>query len=138
VVLTPGLHNSAYFEHTFLAHQMGVELVEPRDLVVNDDVVYMKTIRGLTRVDVIYRRIDDEFLDPLAFRPDSVLGVAGLMGAYRSGNVALANAIGNGVADDKAVYAYVPEMIRYYLGRTRFLAMWKRISAHARQTSPTS
>ena len=121
VVLTPGLHNSAYFEHTFLAHQMGVELVEPRDLVVNDDVVYMKTIRGLTRVDVIYRRIDDEFLDPLAFRPDSVLGVAGLMGAYRAGNVALANAVGNGVADDKAVYAYVPDMIRYYLGEDAIL-----------------
>lgn len=116
VVLTPGLHNSAYFEHTFLAHQMGVELVEGRDLVVSDDVVYMKTIRGLTRVDVIYRRIDDEFLDPLAFRSDSVLGVAGLMNAYRAGNVVLANAVGNGVADDKAIYAYVPEIIRYYLG----------------------
>ena len=121
VVLTPGLHNSAYFEHTFLAHQMGVELVEPRDLVVNDDVVYMKTIRGLTQVDVIYRRIDDEYLDPLAFRPDSILGVAGLMGAYRAGNVALANAVGNGVADDKAVYAYVPDMIRYYLGQDAIL-----------------
>jgi uncharacterized circularly permuted ATP-grasp superfamily protein len=116
VVLTPGLYNSAYFEHTFLAQQMGVELVEGRDLVVNEDIVYMKTIRGLTRVDVIYRRIDDEFLDPLAFRPDSLLGVPGLMGAYRAGNVALANAIGNGVADDKAVYAYVPDFIRYYLG----------------------
>ena len=121
VVLTPGLHNSAYFEHTFLAQQMGVELVEGRDLVVNDDVVYMKTIRGLTRVDVIYRRIDDEFLDPLVFRPDSILGVAGLMGAYRAGNVVLANAIGNGVADDKAVYAYVPDMIRYYLGEDAIL-----------------
>lgn len=122
VVLTPGLHNSAYFEHSFLAHQMGVELVEGRDLVVNDDIVYMKTIRGLTRVDVIYRRIDDEFLDPLEFRPDSILGVPGLMGAYRSGNVALANAIGNGIADDKAVYAYVPEIIRYYLGEDPILA----------------
>jgi uncharacterized circularly permuted ATP-grasp superfamily protein len=121
VVLTPGLHNSAYFEHTFLAHQMGVELVEPRDLVVSDDIVYMKTIRGLQRVDVIYRRIDDDFLDPLAFRADSVLGVPGLMGAYRAGNVALANAVGNGVADDKAVYAYVPEMIRYYLGEDPIL-----------------
>jgi uncharacterized circularly permuted ATP-grasp superfamily protein len=121
VVLTPGLHNSAYFEHSFLAHQMGVELVEGRDLIVNDDVVYMKTIRGLTRVDVIYRRIDDDFLDPLAFRPDSVLGVPGLMSAYRAGNVALANAIGNGIADDKAVYAYVPEIIRYYLGQDLIL-----------------
>lgn len=121
VVLTPGLHNSAYFEHSFLAQQMGVELVEGRDLVVNDDMVYMKTIHGLTRVDVIYRRIDDDFLDPLIFRGDSVLGVPGLMGAYRSGNVALANAIGNGIADDKAVYAYVPEMIRYYLGQDALL-----------------
>jgi uncharacterized circularly permuted ATP-grasp superfamily protein len=116
VILTPGLYNSAYFEHSFLAQQMGIELVEGRDLVVHEDVVYMKTIRGLTRVDVIYRRIDDDFLDPLAFRPDSLLGVPGLMGAYRAGNVALANAVGNGIADDKAVYAYVPEIIRYYLG----------------------
>jgi uncharacterized circularly permuted ATP-grasp superfamily protein len=116
VLLTPGIHNSAYFEHTFLAQQMGVELVEGRDLVVDCDIVYMKTIRGLTRVDVIYRRIDDDFLDSLAFRADSVLGVPGLMGAYRAGNVALANAVGNGVADDKAVYAYVPAIIRYYLG----------------------
>jgi uncharacterized circularly permuted ATP-grasp superfamily protein len=123
VVLTPGLHNSAYFEHSFLAHQMGVELVEGRDLVVNGDVVYMKTIRGLTRVDVIYRRIDDDFLDPLAFRPDSLLGVPGLIGAYRSGNVALANAVGNGIADDKAVYAYVPEIIRYYLGEDPILGI---------------
>jgi uncharacterized circularly permuted ATP-grasp superfamily protein len=116
VTLTPGAYNSAYFEHSFLAQQMGVELVESRDLVVDDNVVYMKTIRGLTRVDVIYRRVDDEFLDPAVFRPDSLLGVPGLMGAYRAGNVALANAIGNGVADDKAVYAFVPEIIRYYLG----------------------
>jgi uncharacterized circularly permuted ATP-grasp superfamily protein len=116
VTLTPGVHNSAYFEHSFLAQQMGVELVESRDLIVDGDIVYMKTIRGLTRVDVIYRRVDDEFLDPIAFRPDSLLGVPGLMAAYRAGNVALANAIGNGVADDKAVYAYVPEIIRYYLG----------------------
>ena len=121
VVLTPGLYNSAYFEHSFLAQQMGVELVEGRDLVVNDDVVYMKTVHGLTRVDVIYRRIDDDFLDPLVFRPNSVLGVPGLMGAYRAGNVALANAIGNGIADDKAVYAYVPDMIRYYLGEEPLL-----------------
>ena len=116
VTLTPGAHNSAYFEHSFLAQQMGVELVESRDLIVDADVVYMKTIRGLTRVDVIYRRIDDEYIDPIAFRPDSLLGVPGLMGAYRAGNVALANALGNGAADDKAIYAYVPEIIRYYLG----------------------
>ena len=116
VVLTPGIYNSAYFEHSFLANQMGIELVEGRDLIVDGGVVYMKTIRGLTRVDVIYRRVDDEFLDSLTFRADSVLGVPGLMGAYRAGNVALANAVGNGVADDKAIYAYVPEFIRYYLG----------------------
>jgi len=116
VLLTPGIYNSAYFEHSFLAQQMGIELVEGRDLIVDGGVVYMKTIRGLTRVDVIYRRVDDEFLDSLTFRADSVLGVPGLMGAYRAGNVALANAVGNGVADDKAIYAYVPEFIRYYLG----------------------
>src|SRR5271156_226310 len=116
VLLTPGIHNSAYFEHSFLAQQMGIELVEGRDLIVDGGIVYMKTIHGLKRVDVIYRRVDDEFLDPLAFRSDSVLGVPGLMGAYRAGNVSLANAVGNGVADDKAVYAYVPEFIRYYLG----------------------
>src|SRR5207249_6640975 len=110
-------YNSAYFEHSFLAQQMGVELVEGRDLVVDCDIVYMKTIRGLTRVDVIYRRMDDDYLDPLAFRADSMLGVPGVIGAYRAGNVALANAIGNGIADDKAVYAYVPEFIRYYLGQ---------------------
>jgi uncharacterized circularly permuted ATP-grasp superfamily protein len=120
-LLTPGLYNSAYFEHSFLAQQMGIELVEGRDLVVNDDVLYMKTIRGLTRVDVLYRRIDDEYLDPLAFRADSILGVPGLMGAYRAGNVALANAVGNGIADDKAVYAFVPEFIRYYLGEDPIL-----------------
>jgi uncharacterized circularly permuted ATP-grasp superfamily protein len=116
VLLTPGIHNSAYFEHSFLAQQMGIELVEGRDLIVDGGVVYMKTIRGLTRVDVIYRRVDDEFLDSLTFRSDSILGVPGLMGAYRAGNVALANAVGNGVADDKAIYAFVPEFIRYYLG----------------------
>ncbi|MGA3027525.1 MAG: circularly permuted type 2 ATP-grasp protein [Bryobacteraceae bacterium] len=121
VVLTPGIYNSAYFEHSFLARQMGVELVEGRDLIVDGDIVYMKTIRGLTRVDVIYRRLDDEFLDPLAFRSESLLGVPGLMGAYRAGNVALANAIGNGVADDKAIYAYVPDFIRYYLGEDPIL-----------------
>jgi uncharacterized circularly permuted ATP-grasp superfamily protein len=121
VLLSPGIYNSAYFEHSFLAQQMGIELVEGRDLVVDGDVVYMKTIRGLTRVDVIYRRIDDEFLDPLAFRSDSLLGVPGLMGAVRAGNVALANAVGNGVADDKAIYAYVPAFIRYYLGEEPIL-----------------
>lgn len=115
VVLTPGAYNSAYFEHAFLARLMGVSLVEGRDLLVHDNVVYMRTTTGLMRVDVIYRRIDDDFLDPLAFRPDSALGVAGLMNAYRAGNVVLANAPGCGVADDKAVYAYVPDIIRYYL-----------------------
>jgi uncharacterized circularly permuted ATP-grasp superfamily protein len=116
VLLTPGIYNSAYFEHSFLAQQMGIELVEGRDLLVDNSVVYMKTIYGLRRVDVIYRRVDDDYLDALVFRSDSLMGVPGLMGAYRAGNVALANAVGNGVADDKAVYAYVPEFIRYYLG----------------------
>ena len=115
VLLTPGVFNSAYFEHTFLARQMGIPLVEGRDLLVNNHKVYMKTTAGLQQVHVIYRRIDDEFLDPLVFRPDSALGVPGLMSAYRKGNVAIVNAVGNGVADDKAVYAYVPEMIKYYL-----------------------
>ena len=116
VVLTPGIFNSAYFEHAFLAQQMGAELVEGSDLVVQaDNCVYMKTIAGLERVDVIYRRIDDKFLDPEVFHKDSVLGVAGLMRAWRSGNVALANAPGAGVADDKVVYAFVPAMIKYYL-----------------------
>ena len=116
VVLTPGAYNSAYFEHTFLAQQMGVELVEGRDLFVKDEVVYMRTTQGPQRVDVIYRRIDDDFLDPLAFRPDSALGVPGILKAYQAGNVTLANAIGTGVADDKSIYPYVPEMIRFYLG----------------------
>ena len=115
VVLTPGIYNSAYFEHSFLARQMGVELVEGRDLVVDNNTVYMRTVAGLRRVDVIYRRLDDDFLDPLTFRPDSNLGVPGLMNAYRCGNVALANAVGTGVADDKAIYPYVPDMIRFYL-----------------------
>jgi uncharacterized circularly permuted ATP-grasp superfamily protein len=115
VLLTPGVYNSAYFEHAFLAQQMGIELVEGRDLFVMNNRVYMRTTHGHQQVDVIYRRIDDEFLDPLAFRPDSVLGVAGLLGAIRAGNVSLANAIGTGVADDKAVYHFVPSMIRYYL-----------------------
>lgn len=121
VVLTPGPYNSAYFEHAFLAQQMGVELVEGQDLFVVDQRVYMRTTRGPQRVDVIYRRVDDDFLDPLAFRPESVLGVAGLLSAYRSGNVTLANAIGTGVADDKSTYIYVPEMIRFYLGEEPIL-----------------
>src|ERR1700693_307265 len=121
VLLSPGIYNSAYFEHSFLAQQMGIELVEGRDLIVDGGIVYMKTIHGPNRVDVIYRRVDDEFLDSLTFRPDSVLGVPGLMGAYRAGNVALANAVGNGVADDKAIYAYVPVFIRYYLGEDPIL-----------------
>ena len=115
VLLTPGVFNSAYFEHAFLARQMGISLVEGRDLLVHDNLVYMRTTAGLRRVDVIYRRVDDDFLDPLAFRSDSVLGVAGLLNAYRAGNVAVANAIGTGVADDKALYAYVPAIIKYYL-----------------------
>jgi uncharacterized circularly permuted ATP-grasp superfamily protein len=115
VLLTPGVFNSAYYEHTFLARQMGVSLVEGRDLLVHDNRVYMRTTAGLERVDVIYRRIDDDFLDPLIFRPDSALGVPGLFNAYRAGNVTLANAVGTGIADDKAVYAYVPQIIRYYL-----------------------
>ena len=115
VLLTPGVFNSAYFEHTYLARQMGIELVEGRDLVVHDNVVYMRTTAGLRRVDVIYRRVDDDFIDPLAFRSDSILGVAGLFNAYRAGNVTLANAFGTGLADDKALYAYVPAIIRFYL-----------------------
>jgi uncharacterized circularly permuted ATP-grasp superfamily protein len=121
VLLTPGVSNSAYFEHTFLAQQMGVELVEGRDLLVHDNVVYMRTTAGPRRVDVIYRRVDDDFLDPLCFRRDSILGVPGLFNAYRAGNVTLANAIGTGVADDKAVYAYVPEIIRFYLNEDPIL-----------------
>ncbi len=121
VLLSPGIYNSAYFEHTTLARLMGVELVEGRDLVVSNHKVYMKTTTGLQQVDVIYRRVDDEFLDPLVFNPASVLGVAGIMSAYRKGNVAIVNAIGNGVADDKAIYSYVPEMIRYYLNEEPLL-----------------
>ncbi|MBV8643354.1 MAG: circularly permuted type 2 ATP-grasp protein [Candidatus Eremiobacteraeota bacterium] len=115
-LLTPGIHNSAYFEHTLLARRMGVELVEGNDLFVRDNVVYAKTTRGPQRIDVLYRRVDDDFMDPLYFRADSTLGAAGIFNAYRAGNVTLANAIGTGVADDKAVYPYVPAMIRYYLG----------------------
>lgn len=114
-LLTPGIYNSAYFEHSTLARLMGIELVEGRDLVVENHHVYMKTTKGLEKIDIIYRRVDDDFIDPLVFRPDSMLGVPGIYWAYRKGNVALVNAMGNGVADDKAVYAYVPDMIRYYL-----------------------
>jgi uncharacterized circularly permuted ATP-grasp superfamily protein len=121
VLLTPGVFNSAYFEHTFLAQQMGIELVEGRDLMVHDNIVYMRTTAGLKRVDVIYRRVDDDFLDPLCFRRDSNLGVPGLFNAYRAGSVGLANAVGTGIADDKAVYAYVPAIIRYYLGEEPIL-----------------
>ena len=121
VVMTPGIYNSAYYEHAFLAQQMGVELVEGRDLVVKDGFVSMRTTDGFQRVDVIYRRIDDDFIDPLSFRPDSMLGVPGLMDVYRRGNVALANAPGTGVADDKVIYAYVPDMIRFYLGQEPIL-----------------
>jgi len=120
-VLTPGVFNSAFFEHAFLARQMGVELVEGRDLLINDNVVYARTTSGLKRIDVIYRRVDDDFVDPLIFREGSSLGVPGLFNAYRAGNVVIANALGTGVADDKAVYAYVPRLIRYYLSEEPIL-----------------
>ena len=122
VLLTPGIYNSAYFEHTFLAQKMGIKLVQGSDLTIRDDRVYMSTTRGLQQVDVIYRRIDDDFLDPDIFNPDSMLGVKGLMDVYRRGNVTLANAPGTGVADDKAVYTYVPEIIKYYLGEDSILS----------------
>jgi uncharacterized circularly permuted ATP-grasp superfamily protein len=121
VVLTPGMYNSAYFEHAFLAQQMGVELVEGQDLFVKDNFCYMRTTRGPKRVDVIYRRVDDDFLDPKVFRPTSTLGCAGLMDAYRAGNVTISNAVGTGVADDKSIYPYVPKMIEFYLGETPIL-----------------
>jgi uncharacterized circularly permuted ATP-grasp superfamily protein len=121
VLLTPGIYNSAYFEHSFLAQQMGIQLVEGRDLVVQNREVFMRTTKGLERVDVIYRRIDDDFLDPEEFRADSLLGVPGLMAAYRAGGVALANAPGNGIADDKVIYAYVPDMVKYYCGQDPIL-----------------
>ena len=121
VLLTPGCYNSAYFEHCYLARKMGIEIVEGRDLVVMDRFVYMRTTKGLVRVDVIYRRIDDDFIDPVVFRKDSVLGVPGLMNAYKAGNVALANAVGTGVADDKVIYYFVPRMIEYYLGQKPIL-----------------
>src|ERR1700757_3890345 len=116
VLLTPGIYNSAYYEHSFLADKLGIELVEGRDLFVKDELVHMRTTKGPKRVDVIYRRIDDDFLDPLAFRADSVLGVPGLMSVYQAGNVTLANAVGTGIADDKAVYSYMPAIMKFYLG----------------------
>ena len=122
VLLTPGVYNSAFYEHMFLAREIGAELVEGRDLLVNNGFVYMRTTTGLRRVDVVYRRVDDDFLDPLVFRPDSLLGVPGLLHAYKLGNVALVNAPGTGVADDKSIYAYVPDMIRYYLGEEPIIA----------------
>ena len=122
VLLTPGVYNSAFYEHMFLAHEIGAELVEGRDLLVDDGFVYMRTTSGLRRVDVVYRRVDDDFIDPLVFRPDSLLGVPGLMHAYKLGRVTLANAPGTGVADDKSVYAYVPDMVRYYLGEEPVLS----------------
>jgi uncharacterized circularly permuted ATP-grasp superfamily protein len=121
VVLTPGLHNSAFYEHSFLADKLGVELVEGSDLFVDDGIVFMRTTEGPRRVDVIYRRIDDDFIDPLVFRPDSVLGVPGLMSAYQAGNVTLCNAPGAGVADDKAVYSYMPEIVRFFTGEEPIL-----------------
>jgi len=121
VVLTPGMYNSAYFEHAFLAQQMGIELVEGQDLFVDHGFVFMRTTQGPKRVDVIYRRVDDDFLDPKAFRPDSTLGCAGLLDVYRAGNIALCNAIGTGIADDKSIYPYVPKMIEFYLGEKPIL-----------------
>ena len=121
VLLTPGPYNSAYYEHAFLADEMGVELVQGDDLVVHDAVVYMRTTEGLKRVDVVYKRLDDDFIDPLVFRPDSSLGVPGLFHAYRAGNVTLTNAVGAGICDDKAVYTYVPDMVRFYLGEEPIL-----------------
>jgi uncharacterized circularly permuted ATP-grasp superfamily protein len=120
-LLTPGIYNSAYYEHSFLADKLGVELVEGRDVIVKGQIAYMRTTEGLKRIDVIYRRIDDDFLDPLAFRPDSALGVPGLMTAYQAGNLTLANAVGTGVADDKAVYSYMPEIVRFFLGEEPIL-----------------
>src|SRR6516164_8580184 len=120
-LLTPGIYNSAYYEHSFLADKLGIELVEGRDVVVRGQVAYMRTTEGLKRIDVIYRRIDDDFLDPLAFRPDSALGVPGLMSVYQAGNLTLANAVGTGIADDKAVYSYMPEIVKFYLGEEPIL-----------------
>ncbi len=120
-LMTPGVYNSAYYEHSFLADKLGIELVEGRDLIVKNDEVFMRTTEGLKRVDVIYRRVDDDFLDPLTFRPDSALGVPGLMSAYAAGNVTLANAVGTGIADDKAIYSYMPEVVKFYLGEEPIL-----------------
>jgi uncharacterized circularly permuted ATP-grasp superfamily protein len=120
-LLTPGVYNSAYYEHSFLADKLGVELVEGRDLLVKNETVYMRTTQGLKRVDVIYRRIDDDFIDPLTFRPDSILGLPGLMSAYQAGNITLANAVGTGIADDKAVYSYMPEIVKFYLSEEPIL-----------------
>jgi uncharacterized circularly permuted ATP-grasp superfamily protein len=130
VVITPGMYNSAFYEHSYLAKTMGVELVEGRDLFVENDFVYMKTIKGPEKVDVIYRRIDDQFIDPLEFRPDSALGVPGLFAAYKKGNVTLANAPGTGVADDKAVYTYMPQIIKYYLDEEPILNNGNRCTSH--------
>ena len=121
VVMTPGMYNSAYFEHAFLAQQMGVELVEGKDMFVDDGLVYMRTTQGPQRVDVIYRRIDDDFLDPLVFRSDSGIGIPGLMSVYRAGRVSLANAVGTGVADDKSTYPFIPEVIKFYLNEEPIL-----------------
>ena len=133
------MYNSAYYEHSFLARQMGVELVEGRDLFLDRGQIFMRTTRGLQRVDVIYRRVDDDFLDPLTFRRDSQLGVAGLIGAYRAGNVGLANAIGTGVADDKGIYPFVPEIIRYYLKRRPDPGQRRDLpAARSRRTGSTS
>ena len=136
MLLTPGSFNSAYYEHSFLADRMGVELVEGRDLFVRDDMVYMRTTEGPKRVDVIYSRIDDDFLDPLVFRPDSALGVPGLIAAYRAGNVAIANAPGTGVADDKAMYSYVPDIVRFYMGEEPILKNVPTWRCRERESSP--
>jgi uncharacterized circularly permuted ATP-grasp superfamily protein len=127
VLMTPGIYNSAYYEHSFLADKLGCELVEGRDMFVKGDMLYMRTTEGPKRVDVIYRRVDDDFIDPLAFRPDSMLGVPGLMSVYQAGNVTLANAPGTGIADDKAVYSYMPDIIRFYLGEEPIL---KNVETH--------
>jgi uncharacterized circularly permuted ATP-grasp superfamily protein len=135
-LLTPGIYNSAYYEHSFLADKLGIELVEGRDVVVRGQVAYMRTTEGLKRIDVIYRRIDDDFLDPLAFRPDSALGVPGLMSVYQAGNLTLANAVGTGIADDKAVYSYMPEIVKFYLGEEPILKNVPPGDAGKRSISP--
>jgi uncharacterized circularly permuted ATP-grasp superfamily protein len=120
-LMTPGIYNSAYYEHSFLADKLGVELVEGSDLIVKNDEVFMRTTEGLQRIDVLYRRVDDDFLDPLTFRPDSALGVPGIMSAYKAGNITLANAVGTGIADDKAIYSYMPQIVKFYLGEEPIL-----------------